>query len=474
MSELRLDQSVSPQQKQKQRLIVSQKHQQAIKLLQYPVQRVEHWLTGQLQENPLLELQGGSEEEAPSEPEDEEDDLLEEDIDWDELVNKGDDFQTSFSGSPGGTDIPDAERSLRALAESHETLQDSLQRQLQLKDFPPEKVRLGNLLISYLDKDGYFSGQLEEIAEAEDVPIEKLEELLGVIQQLEPAGVGGRDLEEVLLLQLDQLDMDLPPRTNEIIQHHLEDLEKRSFNKISSNLEIEAEEVQRVADLVRELEPRPGRRFNALNRQYVEPEVEVRKLDGNLIVVLNDDRLPPLRINARYRAMLESGDPDLEEYVKEKLSGALWVINCIYQRQQTMYKVVENIFERQDDFFKKGEKGIKPLVMKEVADSVDRHESTVSRAVRDKYVQTPRGLYELKFFFAPGLDSTEGKVSSVAVKAHLKDLIENEDKTDPLNDRQLKEALEEQGIEIGRRTISKYRKQLQIPTWKLRKRVTNK
>lgn len=474
MADLRLDQTPSTEQKQqqKQRLIVSQKHQQAIKLLQYPVQRVESWLTEQLHENPLLELQAESEEEAGPEEEAETEELIAEDIDWEELANPGDDFQTSFGGSPGGE--PDSEQSLRALAETHETLQDSLQRQLQLRDLAPEKMRLGNLLISHLDKDGYFSGDLEAIAAEQDVEVEKLEPILEKIQQLEPAGVGGRDLKEVLLLQLDQLEMELPPKTEEIVKEHLEDLEKRSFNKISSALGVDSEEVQKVADLVRELEPRPGRRFNAVNRQYVEPEVEVRKINGKLVVTLSDDTLPPLRINARYRAMLNSDDPDLQEYVKEKLSGALWVINCIHQRQQTMYKVVRNIFERQDDFFEQAEKGIKPLVMQEVADAVDLHESTVSRAVRDKYVQTPRGLYELSFFFAPGLDAGDEEVSSVAVKAMVRELVEAEDKTDPLNDRQVKDKLEERGISISRRTISKYRKQMQIPKWKLRKRVTEK
>ncbi len=472
MSELQLGQSVSTQQKQtqKQRLIVSQKHQQAIKLLQYPKQRIEQWLTSKIQENPLLEMRREEHEEDEFSEEDLEETEIEEEIDWEDLINPGDDVQLSFTGSGRGSSSED---SLRALAEEHETLQDFLTRQLQLQELTERDEKLSQLLISHLDADGYFTGDLEQIAAEREVDREELEELLRLIQRLEPPGVGGRNLEEVLLLQLRQLEEEIPPKSDVVIEEHLEDLEKRSYKKISSAVGIEPEQVQQIADLVRELEPRPGRRFEILSRQYLEPDVYVRKVNGKLTVILNEGGLPPLRINARYRSMLESEDPELVEYVKEKLSGALWIINCIYQRQQTLYKVVYEIFERQDDFFTEGEKGIKPLVMQEVADAVELHESTVSRAVRDKYVQTPRGLYELGFFFAPALKTTNGgEVSAVAVRAMLKEIVENEDKTNPLNDREIKEKLAEEGVEIGRRTVSKYRKQMQIPKRKLRQRVT--
>ncbi len=472
MSELQLGQSTSTQQKQtqKQRLIVSQKHQQAIELLQYPKQEVVQWLTQKLQENPLLEMRKEEPEEDEFSEEDLEETEIEEEIDWENLINPGDDVRLSYSGSGGGSS---SEESLRALAEEHETLQDFLARQLQLQELTEQDERLCQLLISHLDADGYFTGDLEQIAGEQEVKEDKLKKLLRLIQELEPPGVGGRSLEEVLLLQLQQLEEEIPSKADVVIQEHLEDLEKRSYKKISSSVGIEPDRVQEIADLVRELEPRPGRRFEILSRQYLEPDVYVRKVNGNLTVVLNEGGLPPLRINARYRSMLESDDPELVEYVKEKLSGALWIINCIYQRQQTLYKVVSEIFTRQDDFFEQGEKGIKPLVMKEVADAVDLHESTVSRAVREKYVQTPRGLYELGFFFAPALKTADdGEVSAVAARAMLREIVENEDKTDPLNDREIKEEMADRGVQIGRRTVSKYRKQMQIPKWKLRQRVT--
>ncbi|MGM0380783.1 MAG: RNA polymerase factor sigma-54 [bacterium] len=478
MSDMRLEQSQSQQvkQKQSQRLIVSQKHQQAIKLLQYPVQQLAQWARQKYEENPLLEYKENTDEEVVpdnKEVEEEVEDEIADRVDWDELLNKGDDYYY-FSHSSGGGEHP--EDQFRALATREESLHDSLLNQLELLDLTEKEHKACELIISYIDSDGYFQGDIEQLAEDVEVNFARLEELLEVVQDFDPPGVGGRTLQEVLLLQLGQLKVELPGVTEQIINEHLEDLKKRSYKKIARSVDTSPEIVQRVADLVHELEPRPGRSFEEASKQYLTPDVEVRKVNGEYVVLLNEDVVPPLRINSRYRQMLQGGDPEEEEYVKEKLSGALWILHCIYQRQQTLYKVVESIIKLQRDFFERGIKHLKPLVLKEVADDIDRHESTVSRAVQNKCVQTPRGLYRLNFFFSSGIKAKEGgeKISSTAVKAMIAEIIASEDRTEPLSDSKIKDKLEEEGIQIGRRTVAKYRKQLEIPARNLRKRVTEK
>ncbi len=477
MSDMRLEQNQAQQlkQKQSQRLIVSQKHQQAIKLLQYPVQRLASWARQKYEENPLLEYKENTDEKVvPDEKEVEEvGDEIADQVDWDELLNEGDDYYY-FSHGGGGGDHP--ENQLRALAARHETLHDSLLRQLELVELTAEQKEFCELIISSIDSDGYLQEDIEDLAADQDLPEDKARRLLEIVQGFDPPGVGGRSLEEVLMIQLRQIDTKIPAPAQTIITEHLEDLKKRSFKKIAREVNTTPEIVQRVADLVHELEPRPGRAFGEASKQYLTPDVEIRKVNGEYIILLNEDVVPPLRINSRYREMLKNGDPEEVEYVKEKLSGALWILHCIYQRQQTLYRVMESIIKHQREFFEQGIKKLKPLVLKEVAEDIDRHESTVSRAVQNKCVQTPRGLYRLSFFFSSGIKSKEGgeKISSTAVKAMIAEIVAGEDKTSPLSDSKIKERLEEKGIKIGRRTVAKYRKQLEIPARNLRKRVTEK
>jgi len=475
---LQFDQSPqqSQEQKQSQRLIVSQKHQQAIELLQYPVLELKGWLNEQLQENPLLELTENEEDVA--DPEELEEELEEDEDEFDLEVLK--DFEqsrginrSSMGGGGYDRDEPHPEDQFRDMASQHETLQDSLEWQLGLYDLPPEDRELSELLISYVDKDGYFKGDLEELAEDEGRDKEHLEDLLELIQGFEPPGVAGRSLEEVLLLQIDRISDGLPDNTAEIVEDHLEDLQKRRFKQIAKEVDTDKQTVQRVADLVNDLEPRPGRVHEQASRQYVEPDIVVRELDDDYEIIVNDQEVPPLHISSRYRTMLQSDDPEIREYVQDKLKGALWIINCIYQRHLTIQKVTESIIEHQKAFFEDGATALKPLILKDVAEDIGVHESTVSRAVQDKYIQTNQGLFEMKFFFSSSLD-TKGDtdpVSSTAVKARIQEMIENESSSDPLSDRRIKEKLNEQGIEIGRRTVSKYRKQLNLLPWNLRKRV---
>lgn len=477
MPELQLDQSITPSQEQSQeqsqRLIVSQKHQQAIELLQYPVQDLGQWVNQQLQENPLLEIedhQDALDHEDLVEEETDEDNPLD-DIDLDELINRGNDYRVNYSGRGSNTEHP--EFKFRAMASQHQTLQDALEWQLSLEDLSNEDEELAKIIISGIDEDGIFQGDVESVAEEHDADSDHVEEILEVIQGFEPVGVGGRNLKEVLEIQLRQ-QSDLPEKTFEIIDNHLEDLQNRYFKKIADSVDVEKTTVQDVADRVRELEPRPGRVHEPANRQYINPDVTIRRVDGEFAIIINEEA-PPLSISSHYKSLLASDDDETEEYVKDKLKGALWIIQCIHQRHETLYKVTKSITKHQRAFFEEGVEELRPLVLQDIADDVDVHESTVSRAVQNKYVQTPRGLYALDFFFSSKLE-TEGDgedVSSTAVKARIRDMVQDEDHTDPMSDREIMERLNDDGIKIKRRTISKYRKQMQIPPRKLRKRVTD-
>lgn len=474
MSELNLDPITAPSQEQEQnqsqQLIVSPKHQQAIELLEYPSGELSSWINQQLQENPLLERDRG--EEPPDPPDDDletEESPLEE-VNLDELVNRGEDYNVRRGG--GSTSVEHPEFQMRAMAAQHQTLHDSLEWQLSLRDLSDRERELAERILSELDEDGLFQGDLEEIAKDEDVSVEQLESLLEVIQEFDPPGVGGRNLPEVLLIQLRREAGNVAESTEEILTEYLEDLQNRSFKKIAREVNVEPSEVQKLADRVHDLEPRPGRVHEPVSRKYVTPDVTIRNLEDSRAVIVNDEA-PPLTISSQYRELLEADDEETKEYVEDKLKGALWIIHCIHQRHETLYKVTKAIAEFQENFFEDGVQELRPLVLEDVAEAVDVHESTVSRAVKDKYVQTNQGLFPLDFFFSSKLE-TEGddeSISSTAVKAQIKELVENEDPTDPLNDRELMEELNERGIQIQRRTISKYRKELLIPPWKLRKRV---
>jgi RNA polymerase sigma-54 factor len=480
MSELRLDHTPTPsqepsqdqEQSQSQRLIVSQKHQQAIELLQYPIQELSQWVNEQLQENPLLEIQ--REDDHPEQPEvteteETEHDPLEE-VNLDELINPGEDYTVQYGGSGAGQDDPEFQ--FRAMASQHQTLHDSLEWQLSLRNLSDEEHELAEHLLSYIDEDGLFQGDLNDLSQELNTDKDRLEEILETIQEFDPPGVGGRSLEEVLLIQLRRQEDDLEEHVTEIVGEHLENLQNRYFSKISDEVGVDKNTVQDVADRVGELEPRPGRVHEPVNRKYITPDVKIRELDDDFAVIINEEA-PPLNISSKYKALLDSGDEETREYVEDKLKGALWIIHCIHQRHETLYKVTKSIAVHQSDFFDQGVEALKPLVLQDIAQDVGVHESTVSRAVQNKHVQTSRGLYPLDFFFSSKLETSgDGDaVASTAVKAQIREMIKDEDSTDPLSDREIMEKLNERGVEIKRRTISKYRKEMLIPPWKLRQRV---
>jgi RNA polymerase sigma-54 factor len=299
--------------------------------------------------------------------------------------------------------------------------------------------------------------------------------MLLAIQSFDPAGIGARDLQECLLIQLGQLDMQ-DSLAGRIVETYLERLDERYFQRMAKELGVTLEEVIAAVKLIRELDPKPGDRYNADRVEYIVPDVVVVKIGDDYQVGLNDDGMPKLRINSLYQGILRRGDSmqgDTREYLEEKFRSAVWLMKSIEQRRQTLLKVSVSLCKFQREFLDKGLSALKPLVLKDVADDIGMHESTVSRVTTNKYIHTPQGVFELKFFFHSGLDSFGGgdSMSSVSVKEIIRKAVAAEDSHKPLTDQQLVDMLEKQEIKIARRTVAKYRQELRIPPASRRKRL---
>jgi RNA polymerase sigma-54 factor len=372
-------------------------------------------------------------------------------------------------------------------------LSDHLNDQVQLLELSPRQRMLADEFIGNINEDGYLSCTLEEIvgsindevaraAESEqnfdrELPlytIAEAEEMLRIIQTLDPAGVGARDLRECLLLQLRE------EKAEQTLQYRLvfesfDELINHRWSEISKRFGISPQEVQSAADEIAKLDPKPGLRFSAEKDNYVTPDLVVEKIDGNYHVFLNDTNLPRLRLSRAYQEIARDKkkfEGDNKEFIASKLNSANWMIQAIEQRRQTMLKVMNYIVERQKDFFEKGVQHLKPLTLREVAEVVSMHESTVSRVTNEKFVQTPRGVLPLKFFFSSGLSTTGGEdVSARGIKDQIQKLVENEDPKNPLTDQAIVNVLRESGVNIARRTVAKYRDQLGVLSARMRKRV---
>ena len=293
-----------------------------------------------------------------------------------------------------------------------------------------------------------------------------------IIQSFEPAGVGARNLQECLMIQVEQRNIQTP-KIKEFIQNHLKDLAEARYSKIAEALGISLTEVQELKDIVLTLDPKPGRNFSSVNdTQYIVPDATVKKVDDEYVVIMNDTITPRLSINAYYRSLLSvENNESISKFLTHRLDSALWLIKSIEQRRQTLYNVIKSIVEVQREFLDYGITYLKPLTLKNIADKIGVHESTVSRAVNGKYVQTPRGVFELKFFFKNGLDNINGSAtSSESIKKMIKEMVASENPYRPLSDQKLADLLKKKGIIISRRTVAKYREEIGIPSSAKRKR----
>jgi RNA polymerase sigma-54 factor len=458
---------------QKQTLIMTQKLRQALKLLTLPTLELREELKTELQTNPLLEeveevteapetrLEAESAE--PAEPENEGPD----EVDWESYLQ---------DASDAGT-VPTPERQ----EERYErvnivtlTLTDVLREQLYVKKLGPEDEAVMEFILGSLDDRGFLTLTNEEIVEHTGTEPERVARLVGMLQDCEPAGIGARDLRECLLLQLVQNDGDAASLARRIVEEHWENLKNRRLPDISRTVHVSVRDVQDAVDHIATLNPSPGGQIAGDEARYVYPDLVVERVGEDYVVSLNDRNVPRLRINRAYEKVLLSqseGDDKTRSFVKSKLKSARWIVQTIEQRRRTMVRVMTKIVEKQRAFFDHGVLHLKPLTLQDVAREIDMHESTVSRVTSGKYVQTPRGVFELKFFFSSGLGTSEGEdISSKAAKEKIARLIEDEDRRHPLSDQKIADMLQAEGVDIARRTVAKYREAMGVPSARLRKR----
>ena len=472
MSELKrgLGQSLGMRQETK----INPRLYQAMDLLYMPLMDLQQHLKQELLVNPFLELTEPAEElpeETAEDPvEDEEDE-----IDWEEILLNGFDAGGRRQQYEG-----DREHFMPTPAAPPD-LWDHLREQLNLLKLEPRDHYLGEEIIGNVDREGFLTCDLAEVVEAlnshleEDQPeiweeidpytLEDAERMLGVIQDFSPSGVAARDLRETLLIQLGEREETdgLPYR---LVRDHFDQLVSHRWSELSKEHGIAAKEVQNAADEIAKLDPKPGLRYVDASDDYVTPDLIVDKIDGEYYVFHNDSSLPRLKLSRAYREVARDKNQyqgDNKAFIAKKLNSAQWMIQAIEQRRQTMLKVMNFIVDRQREFFEKGVEHLRPLTLREVAEHIDMHESTVSRVTNDKYAQTPRGVLHLKFFFSSGLSTDYGEdVSARGIRARIEKLVADEDPRKPLTDQAIVDRLKAEGVQIARRTVAKYRSQMHI------------
>lgn len=488
-----------------QQLVITPQLQQAIRLLQLSRLELSTLIQQEMVENPVLEELEEEEEEKAKAKED----SHAADVEEAKEEDKGHDHSTDAVGSENidlqkepvnfdwenyiGTynapEIPTTEKppadlpTYEATLTRSENLQEHLSWQVHLSNFSEDEFEIANEIIGNINDDGYLTATLEEISEKLKCPVENAQAVLKKVQELDPAGVAARSLKECLILQVKMLDgfgQHAAVIGKEramiiyIIENHLEELETHNYSVIAKKMKTTPDEVKKIAKLIQELEPKPGRSYSTENAQYITPDVYVRKLGSEYVVTLNEDGLPKLQVSNFYRQTMMKGDDvaiKTRDYINDKMRQAMWLIKSIHQRQRTLYRVAKSIVKFQHDFLDKGIEHLKPMVLRDVAEDIEMHESTISRVTTNKYMHTPRGIFELKYFFSSGVRKSEGEdIASEAVKTAIRTMVGSEDLKKPLSDQDIAEGLKRQNIEIARRTVAKYREALQIPPSSKRRR----
>jgi RNA polymerase sigma-54 factor len=501
-----------------QQLVMTPQLQQAIRLLQLSRLELQNLVEQELQENPVLEealesdeepanadeaedaaaeaaaaeaaapeaetapaevdappAAAGTEEAPPAElevaPEGEPSDAEKiADIEWENYMDSYP--QTGMGSETRGDD--DQRRSLEATLTRRATLTEHLEWQLGLSELTPAESEAARWIIGNLDENGFLRATLEELARQSGQPAEVVEAALRKVQGFDPTGVAARDLRECLLLQAEALGLD-DRLVLAILREHVDLLQKRDFRGLSRALGVSLEEVSAAARVIGCLEPRPGRAFGGDETVYITPDIYLYKMGDEWHIQLNEDGMPKLRINQLYRDVLAKGShaaKDTKEYVQDKVRSALWLIKSIHQRQRTIYKVMQSIVKHQREFFEKGINFLRPLNLRDVADDIEMHESTVSRVTTNKYVHCPQGIFELKFFFNSSIGRLDGDaVASESVKERIRKIIVNEDPRRPLSDQRIAEMLKAANLDIARRTVTKYRESMNILSSTKRRQV---
>lgn len=459
-------------------MVLAPQLRQSLEMLQVPILELRTMIQQEIEQNPTIE-------ETPIETENVEiesgeagtEDAKELDFDkeFEVLAKLDDEWRDYFyQNLQTSSYSPEDEEKRRYLFESRtelESLQEHLLGQLNLGGLSEMDRKAGELIIGSINDDGYLTTELQDLALSANCDLGHLEDIHSVILDYHPTGVGARDLRECLLIQLERLDKS-DDLAAEVVKQHLDKLAARKFQDVAKALNVSMEELQQASKLISTLEPKPGRLYSSETPAYILPEVVVQRVDGEYAIVLNDDQLPHVRISRHYRQLLsdENTKPEVKAYIRERIRSGAFLIKSIHQRQKTIHRIASEIVKAQSDFLDQGISHLKPLTMAEVAGVVGVHETTVSRAVSGKYMQTPSGIFELKYFFTPGIKTSDGsEVSNKTVKDMIATLVANEDPDKPLSDQELMGRLEAKGISIARRTIAKYRLVLRIPPSHMRK-----
>jgi len=480
--ELRIEQLQSQVQKPIITIMMSPQMQQAIRLLQLPILELSQKIEEELLQNPVLEELSPEEvpvpeaEEPTETPAESATEELSFEKEFDTLAKLDDEWRDFFRQTAPYIKQSEEDEERRAFLESSitrpETLEERLTEQMILSAANEEEKKLGLFIIGHIDENGFLSSDIDDLSRLSGKSPEEIERVLKIIQTFEPGGVGARSLQESLLIQLRNLGKGNSVAYR-VVEGHFSELAKKKFPKIARELGVSVQEVQVAVEEIARLSRRPGRLLGPENTQYIVPDIVLRKDNGDFEIIVNDERIPHLRISDFYRKMMSDDNltPEVREYIKEKIHSGRWLIKNIHQRQQTLYNIAQEIVGVQKKFLtSSGSGGLKPLTMHQVAQAVGLHESTVSRAIANKYIETPRGLLPLKFFFTTAIETADGgEVSSRQVKHLLKELVEKEDSRKPLSDEALVRQINARGMKIARRTIAKYRKELGILPSHLRK-----
>ena len=455
-----------------QQLVMTPQLQQAIRLLQLSRIELMETVQQELLENPFLEEgheelpQTAIEEKRQTSEEDSEAYTREaaQNADWEDYL--GEFSSTSKQSASREYESLEDGPTFEARYSTKPTLEGHLHWQLRLSRLSEEQKDIGEVIIGNLSSSGYLQAELEEVAEIAFATVPEVEGVLKQIQRFDPVGVAARTPQECLMIQLEVLNYCRDPILVSLVTEHLEDLEAKRYKPILRKFKLTPEDLKEYLDIIQTLDPMPGASFGGGEISYVSPDVFVYPMEDDFIIALNDDGLPQLQLSSLYEDSLQMAKDSDREYLQDKLRSASWLIKSLYQRQRTLYKVMESIVKFQREFFLNGVSQLKPLILKDIADDISMHESTVSRITSNKYAATPHGIFELKFFFNSALSLDDGsEVGSESVKALIKKYIGEEDPKEPLSDERIGEMLKEDlKVNIARRTVAKYRTALDIPS----------
>ena len=466
---------------QTQKLTMTPELIQAIQILQFNSQELEEYVSAEIMENPILDIDTtihsvSATRETEMEDSKSERIMKEEaekaDFDLREKVVEAEYDDISYRQWEHRVTNEEV-TPFDQYTSADETLQDYLLMQLGFCDLKDCERKIGRYLVEAIDENGYLTVDIHKVAKAFKIKDCAAERILSLIQTFEPVGVGARNLEECLLIQLEAKGL-LDEKIEYIIRNHLHDLGDNRIQYIAKSTGLTPSEVQQAADLIRTLDPKPGRAYSSGDQvRYVVPDIIVEKEDDGYVILTNDSTVPHLMVSSYYMTMAKTykNDDEVQKYLNDKYNSALWLIKSIEQRKRTIYNVASAVIQHQTDFLDKGEKFLRPMTLKQIADVVGVHESTVSRSINGKYIQTPRGVFEIKFFFSSGVSGGNGDgFSSNSIKTFIKEIVDSEDPKKPCSDQDMVEILKGKGIDISRRTVAKYRESMNILSSSKRRR----